>query len=92
MGRPRVKGISHFFREKRTAAGLTQFESATNLGHSTAQYISNLERGLCEPSLEMALKLCDMYSVPKRELYDLLLEVYEQELKKRLFGKATKKR
>lgn len=92
MARPRVKGISQFFREKRTSAEMTQFEAAKNLGHSTAQYISNLERGLCEPSLDMALKLCDMYDVPKRELYDLLLEVYEVELKKRVFGRAAKKR
>lgn len=92
MARPRVKGISQFFREKRTLAGMTQFEAASNLGHSTAQYISNLERGLCEPSLDMALKLCEMYDVAKKELYDLMLEVYEDELKKRLFGRASKKR
>lgn len=92
MARPRVRGINGFFREKRTLAGMTQFEAAKNLGHSTAQYISNLERGLCEPSLDMALKLCEMYDVPKRELYDLLLEVFEQELKKRVFGRSSKRR
>mgnify|MGYP001578355531 CR=1 FL=1 len=64
-------------------------EAARHLGHSTAQYISNLERGLCEPSVEMAINLCEFYGGSRRDLYDLMLDLYESQLKAR-FTKIKK--
>jgi transcriptional regulator with XRE-family HTH domain len=87
--RSKVKGVSSFLREKRLESGLTQMEAARHLGHSTAQYISNLERGLCEPSVEMAINLCEFYGGSRKELYDLMLDLYESQLKVR-FTKSKK--
>ena len=87
----KVKGISLFLKEKRLEAGLTQLQAGFALGHTTAQYISNFERGLCEPSVESAELLCRTYKVPKRELYDVMVELYQQSLKKKLSLKLKKK-
>ncbi|MES2962310.1 MAG: helix-turn-helix transcriptional regulator [Bdellovibrionota bacterium] len=88
--RSKVKGVSSYLREKRLESELTQMEAARHLGHSTAQYISNLERGLCEPSVEMAINLCEFYGGSRKELYELMLELYEDQLKARFKSKKTK--
>jgi DNA-binding XRE family transcriptional regulator len=64
-------------------------EAARYLGHSTAQYISNLERGLCEPSVEMAINLCEFYGGNRRDLYELMVDLYQAQLKQR-FTKMKK--
>lgn len=87
--RSKVKGVSQYLREKRVEASLTQMEAARHLGHSTAQYISNLERGLCEPSVEMAINLCEFYGGSRKELYELMLDLYQSQLKTR-FTKSKK--
>lgn len=87
--RNRIKGLSQFLRERRRAKKITQLSAAEALGHSTAQYISNFERGLCEPSLETALKLCVCYGISKRELYDLMVQSYRVELKYRIFKETA---
>lgn len=39
---------SRFFAQARTAAGMTQASLAHALGYDSAQFISNIERGLCQ--------------------------------------------
>lgn len=87
--RSKVKGVSQYLREKRLESGKTQMEAARYLGHSTAQYISNLERGLCEPSVEMAINLCEFYGGSRKDLYELMIDLYETQLKAR-FAKGKK--
>jgi DNA-binding XRE family transcriptional regulator len=87
--RSKVKGVSQYLREKRIESNLTQMDAAKHLGHSTAQYISNLERGLCEPSVEMAINLCEFYGGSRKELYQLMIDLYEAQLKTR-FTKSKK--
>jgi transcriptional regulator with XRE-family HTH domain len=88
----RTRGLTQFLRKKRIEKKITQLQAATALGHSTAQYVSNFERGLCEPSIETVLKLCEYYGISKRELYDLMLELYESALKKKIFSSGQDKK
>jgi DNA-binding XRE family transcriptional regulator len=74
--RTKVKGLSSFLREKRIEAGYTQMEAAEHIGHSTPQYISNYERELCEPSIEMATKLGELFGVTRKDLYEVLIDLY----------------
>ena len=90
--RGKVKGVAQFLRSVRIKKDITQIDAARSLGHSTAQYISNFERGLCEPSVEMALKLCEFYGVTKRELYDLMMENYQEALKEKIFPTKGRKK
>lgn len=85
----KVKGVSQYLREKRIEAEITQIEAGRYLGHTSPQYISNLERGLCEPSVEMAIKLCDFYGGSRKELFETMIDLYHSQLKQR-FSSAAK--
>lgn len=89
--RTKIKGLSSFLRETRVEKGLTQLQASRALGHSSPQYISNFERGLCEPSLETAMKLCELYEIPRRQLYDLMVEMYQSELEVKIFKKVGRR-
>lgn len=69
-----VSSISVFLREKRMAAGLSQAKVARILGYTTAQFISNWERGISEPPMETFRKLARLYSVPVDEMFDAVLK------------------
>lgn len=63
-----------YLRKKRELAGLSQKQVAESLGYTTPQFISNWERGLSTPPIKALKKLADMYSIPKEEIFDLLLQ------------------
>lgn len=74
-------GVGSFLKTKRVEAGVTQSKAAKALGYSSPQYISNFERGLCEPSVHTALKLTKVYGINKNELYKVMLQSFENNLK-----------
>lgn len=90
MAREKKNGLGGFLKEKRTLKGVTQLEASRVLGHTTSQYISNFERGLCEPSVETALKLSEVYGFGKRELFDLMVKIYAEDLNEKLFSRSSK--
>ncbi len=89
--RTKIKGLSAFLRETRIEKSITQLQASRALGHSSPQYISNFERGLCEPSLETAMKLCELYGIPRRQLYDIMVEMYQIELEAKIFKKPGRR-
>lgn len=76
--------LSEFLKAKRIAADLTQMDVARNLGYSSAQFISNWERGLSSPPIDTIKKLCSLYSVKIEDLYEIVLEVSIEEVKRDL--------
>jgi transcriptional regulator with XRE-family HTH domain len=66
--------LGEYLYKKRTQANLTQREVSIALGYSSAQFISNFERGIAAPSLKKLAKLSEIYSMPPVEVVDLLLE------------------
>lgn len=64
-------------QEKRRAAGLTQKEVADALNYTTAQFISNWERGVSIPPGEALQVLSKLFSVRYRELVDLIYRYHE---------------
>lgn len=69
-----VKALSEFLKEKRTQASLSQKDVADKLGYSSAQFISNWERGLSSPPMHTLKKLAEMYNVNIDEMFDVILE------------------
>ncbi len=69
-----AKALSEFLKEKRTHSGLSQKEVADKLGYSSAQFISNWERGLSSPPMHTLRKLAEMYSVNVDEMFEVILE------------------
>jgi len=66
--------LSVFLREKRMAAGLSQGKVANILGYSTAQFVSNWERGLSEPPVDTLRVLAKLYSIPTEEMFEVVLK------------------
>lgn len=56
------KSFGNFIRRRREQTGLTQKEVAVLAG-TTQGYLSKVEQGLREPTLTLALKLCDVLTV-----------------------------
>lgn len=63
-----------FLRESRMKAGLSQMQVAKKLGYTTAQFISNWERGVSEPPLKALKVLARIYSVSMDEIFQLILQ------------------
>ena len=61
------KDLGRWLLDRRQSAGLTQQESADELGFSTCQSISNWERGVSSPSPMRLKELVRYYEVPVDE-------------------------
>ncbi len=61
------------WRLLRERAGLTQAEVADNLGYSTPQFISNVERGRCRYPIEKLGKIKKIYRLSNDQIVNLIL-------------------
>lgn len=66
-------------REKR---GLTQAQLAKALGYTSPQFISNWERGICQPPPEKFPKIAKLLKISVNTLIDLRLKQTEKKLRK----------
>lgn len=75
-----------FWQRARKAKGWTQVELAERLGLMTAQFVSNVERGIARYPLIYMPKLIRLLKVEPQEVMDLILREearrIRQELKK----------
>src|SRR4030088_952625 len=61
-----------YLREKRENAQLSQGEVARKLDYSTAQFVSNWERGLAAPPADKLKKLVNLLEIPEEEIINML--------------------
>ena len=54
---------------------------AKSLGYNSPQFISNWERGLAAPLMVMLVKIIELLSLDKQEVYELLMSEREKELR-----------
>ncbi|MGZ3652458.1 MAG: helix-turn-helix domain-containing protein [Bdellovibrionota bacterium] len=66
--------LGEYLQEMRVKAGLTQREVSLELGYSSAQFISNFERGISSPPLKKLKELIRMYRMPVEKVMGLVLE------------------
>ena len=78
--------LGAFLRAKRLEAGLSQDDVAKNFGYSTAQFVSNWERGLAAPPLKTLRRLIDIYGCDAKEVYEIVLGEQKKILKRELLG------
>lgn len=69
------KKLGDFLRAKRELAGLTQAEVAKYFKHSSSQFISNIERGLCAVPLHIMVEVLRMYKVSSNEFLSFILNL-----------------
>jgi transcriptional regulator with XRE-family HTH domain len=70
----RYTALGEYLQAMRTKAGLTQREVSLALGYSSAQFISNFERGIAVPPLKKLKVLVKMYDMPVETVMDMILE------------------
>ncbi len=79
--RLRAKIVGDFLKSMRQKSGLTQQDLANKLSYSTAQFISNWERGISLPPLEVLPKLSNLCKISARTLVETLFQYQEEVLK-----------
>lgn len=70
-----IKSLSQFLKDSREEMGLTQIDVAQKLGYSSAQFISNWERGLSSPPMKSINILAQMYKVSTEDLFQAILKL-----------------
>ncbi len=71
----RYTNLGNYLQEMRLKADLTQREVSVALGYSSAQFISNFERGIAVPPLKKLKVLVRMYNLQVETVMNLILEV-----------------
>lgn len=79
--RLRAKTVGNFLKNLRQKSGLTQQQLASKLSYSTAQFVSNWERGISLPPLEAVPKLSALCKTTTRAVVNALFEYQEESLK-----------
>lgn len=74
--------LGHFLKQKRIKMGFTQSEVAVMLKYTSAQFISNWERGICSPPTSKLIDLAALYKINKREFIDVILEQTKIDIEK----------
>jgi transcriptional regulator with XRE-family HTH domain len=70
----RYEDVGEYLQQARKRAGYSQRQVADTLGYSSAQFISNFERGIAVPPLKKLKVLVKMYKLPVPELMDKILD------------------
>jgi transcriptional regulator with XRE-family HTH domain len=76
--------FGEYLRQAREAAELTQRAVSLELGYSSAQFISNFERGICLPPLNKLKILMKLYRIPKDEVISMISEARTRVLRREL--------
>ena len=77
----RLKVVGGFLKGAREKAGLTQQDVARELNYSTPQFVSNWERGISLPPLDVMPLLAEVLKISPRNLMDTLFRYQEELLK-----------
>lgn len=71
---------SRLLKSSRRGAKLSQRDVAKNLGYTSAQFVSNWERGLSSPPVETLPKLCELYKCKPMPLINARLADLKAEM------------
>ncbi len=69
-----------YFRQKRVEQNLTQSDLAQALGYSSPQYVSNYERGLCDPPFAKLPLIARLLKIPSKIIIDSYCEGAKEDL------------
>lgn len=79
--------FGRYLQEARRQKALTQREVSSRLNYSSAQFISNFERGLALPPVGKLKKLIGMYGLDTKAVIELLIEDHRRRLRRGLTGR-----
>jgi transcriptional regulator with XRE-family HTH domain len=70
----RYTALGEYLQRMRLSANLTQRDVSLALGYSSAQFISNFERGIAVPPLKKLKVLVKMYGMSVEAVMEMILE------------------
>ena len=73
----RQKLVGEFLKSSREKAGFTQLALARELGYTSAQFISNWERGIAMPPMVNLPELTRILAVPPKQMLEVLYKYQE---------------
>jgi transcriptional regulator with XRE-family HTH domain len=76
--------VGEYLQELRIKAELTQRQVSISLGYSSAQFISNFERGITIPPLKKLPALQRIYKIDSNHLIELILAAERKVMAKEL--------
>jgi transcriptional regulator with XRE-family HTH domain len=85
--------LANFLRESRISQDISQLSIAKKLGYSSAQFVSNWERGLSAPPLSCVVKLAKLLKVSEHTLFEKIVEMNIEKVEhdlRREFKQMTK--
>lgn len=77
----KLVSLGQFLKASRQSAGLSQKAVATKFGYTTPQFISNWERGVSFPPVNILKRLAEFYKVNPDDLFEILLQTRIEEVK-----------
>jgi transcriptional regulator with XRE-family HTH domain len=86
----KTKSLVTHFKEGRLKSGMSQSEVAKELGYTSAQFISNFERGISKLPLKALAKLIDLYELKTDVVMSLLVSEYKTVLANTFKAKTRK--
>lgn len=78
--------LGSYFRQKRISLNISQIELSRALGYESSQFVSNWERGLCNPPFKAIAKLIKILHADVGEVEQLLVAASRKEIDKLLKG------
>lgn len=72
--------LGKYLAEQRMSAGISQKQISDKLGLKSSQYISNVERGMCLPTLASIKTWCDLINCPYHIVKQMLIQIYVSEV------------
>jgi transcriptional regulator with XRE-family HTH domain len=67
--------LGQYLKEKRIAVSMTQLDLARKLGYTSAQFVSNWERGLAKPPIAQLKVLSKLLKINRNELISILTDI-----------------
>ena len=86
------KALGFYLRAHREKAGLSQINIAIRMKYDSAQFISNIERGLCAIPLNLIAIYVDACKINKEEILNFMMKSTEHEIRAALKMPAPKRK
>ena len=77
---------SEFVRKSREKSGLSQLDVAEVMGYTSGQFISNIERGICELPAENVRHFCEITNASPRTYLRIKVEAERKRLRRAIYS------
>lgn len=78
--------IANLIKKHRKQVGIKQKEVSAQLGYTSAQFVSNWERGISWPPLKDVNKVCAILKIKPAKLKSLMIKARREEIERAFNG------